>query len=352
MYKIMKAISLFAGAGGDSLGMKMAGIEVVAFLENDTDAIYTHKRNFDKCHHIGSSVGGDITKIPDEEFKKYGDVDIIFAGFPCQGFSNAGKKRPDDPRNSLFREVVRVTSILQPRFVIGENVKGILTRRTSDGKMVVDEIVDCFKQIGYNVQYKLYDMSFCIPQSRKRVIFLVSKTEAQMPDFEDIRKPVRDVLEDTVAGTIPYDGSLCPEHKFFDVSSVASETRVKPMLSKNVSRNLLKFGVGVPYGGGEILNLDNPSKTITCSYSYCPKIYVPIRVNDKHYLRCYTIKELSRIQGFPDNFIFEGSEASIIRQIGNAVPPLFVYRFLIELLKNRQVHDNVFCQSSGTAYFS
>jgi DNA (cytosine-5)-methyltransferase 1 len=201
--------------------------------------------------------------------------------------------------------------------------------------MVVDEIVDCFEQIGYRVWYKSYDMSFCIPQSRKRVIFVASKDDIHMPDFENIRKPVRDVVEDNYMGAIPYTGTICPEDKFIDVSSMTQDTCIKPMLSKNVMRNLLKFGVGVPYGGGEILDLDKPSKTITCSYSYCPKIYVPIRVNGKHYLRCYTTKELSRIQGFPDDFVFEGTETSVIRQIGNAVPPLFVSRFLKELLKNR-----------------
>jgi site-specific DNA-cytosine methylase len=70
----MKAISLFAGAGGDSLGMKMSGIDVVAFSENNADAIRTHLRNFENCQHIGSSVSGDITKIPDAEFEKYGNA--------------------------------------------------------------------------------------------------------------------------------------------------------------------------------------------------------------------------------------------------------------------------------------
>jgi DNA (cytosine-5)-methyltransferase 1 len=155
-----------------------------------------------------------------------------------------------------------------------------------------------------------------------------------MPEFENIRKPVRDVLEDTNVGAIVYNGTVCLEDKFIGVSSTSNEC-AKPMLSKNVSRNLLKFGVGVPYGGGEILNLENPSKTITCSYSYCPKIYVPTTRDGVRYLRCYTVRELSRIQGFPDDFEFEGKEASVIRQIGNAVPPTFVSRFVDKLLENR-----------------
>jgi DNA (cytosine-5)-methyltransferase 1 len=333
----MKAITLFAGAGGDTLGMEMAGVDVVAFSEYSPDAIQTHLKNFESCEHIGSVFSGDITKIPDEEFEKYKGIDIVFAGFPCQGFSNAGKKKVDDPRNSLFREVVRVTSITTPKYVIGENVTGILTRCTPVGNKVVDEIASCFSQLGYTLTYKTYDMSFCVPQSRKRVIFVASRGGTIMPDFENIRKPVRDVLENVGDGAVVYNGSKCSKDKFLNVSSVSLES-AKPMLLKNVSRDLLKFGVGVPNGGGEIINLDAPSKTIVCSYSYCPKIYVPVKVSKDHYLRCYTTRELARIQGFPDEFEFNGNEKSVIHQIGNAVPPPFVRRFISELLnKNRQV---------------
>lgn len=333
----MKALSLFAGAGGDTLGLEMAGVHVVAFSEYNPDAIRTHLKNFESCEHIGASVSGDITKIPDEEFEKFKGADIVFAGFPCQGFSNAGKKKVDDPRNSLFREVVRVTSIVNPRYVIGENVTGILTRYTPAGNKVVDEIADCFGQIGYTLTYKAYDMSFCVPQSRKRVIFVASKIgNISMPEFEHIRKPVRDVLENVGDGAVLYTGSKCAEDKFLKVPFVSTEG-AKPMLLKNVSRDLLKFGVGVPFGGGEILNLDAPSKTITCSYSFCPKIYVPVKASEEQYLRCYTTKELARIQGFPDDFEFQGNEKSVIHQIGNAVPPPFARDFVSKLLKDGQV---------------
>lgn len=83
------AISLFSGAGGDTLGMKNDGINVIGYIEWDRNAIETHKQNFPECKLIGK----DITKIEDEEFKKYEGVDIIFGGFPCQSFSHGGKKR-------------------------------------------------------------------------------------------------------------------------------------------------------------------------------------------------------------------------------------------------------------------
>jgi len=98
-----KAISLFAGCGGDTLGLEQAGYEVIGFVEFWNKAIETHKLNFPNSEFIGEEFNGDITKIPDEFFKRFeGQIDILFAGFPCQGFSHGGKKDPKDPRNKLF----------------------------------------------------------------------------------------------------------------------------------------------------------------------------------------------------------------------------------------------------------
>tara|TARA_B110001450_G_C17665628_1_gene499388 strand:- start:1206 stop:2630 length:1425 start_codon:yes stop_codon:yes gene_type:complete len=123
----MKAISLFSGMGGDSLGIKNAGIKLVAYSEWINDFQKTHDLNFKDCELLGD--GGDINNTKDEEFLKYkGKVDLIFAGFPCQGFSNGGKKLPDDPRNTLFREFHRAAKLIEPKYIIGENVKGLLTK--------------------------------------------------------------------------------------------------------------------------------------------------------------------------------------------------------------------------------
>ena len=141
----MKGISLFSGMGGDTLGLKMAGIDVVAFSEKIPIIRKTHLANFPDCEIIGSGVNSDITKITDPEFQKYqNDVDIIFAGFPCQGFSNAGKKKLNDPRNTLFREFVRATENVKPKIIIGENVKGLQTRKT-----ITDEHIEVFKNTDF-----------------------------------------------------------------------------------------------------------------------------------------------------------------------------------------------------------
>jgi DNA (cytosine-5)-methyltransferase 1 len=111
-----KAISLFAGAGGDTQGLEDAGIEVVSFVEFDKKAKETHLINFPNSKLIGEEFKSDITKIPDSDFLKYkGKIDIIFAGFPCQGFSHAGKKDPNDKRNQLFHQFARVVKLIEPR---------------------------------------------------------------------------------------------------------------------------------------------------------------------------------------------------------------------------------------------
>ena len=174
----MKAISLFAGCGGDTLGLENAGIEVIGFVEFWNRAIETHKLNFPNSEFIGRSVNGDITKITDEEFLKFrGKIDILFAGFPCQGFSHAGKKDPNDKRNKLFWEFVRATKLIQPKWIIGENVAGLMHRKTDDGQSKISEvIVNAFEEIGYKMAEPkvLKAEEYGVPQKRMRLVLLAS----------------------------------------------------------------------------------------------------------------------------------------------------------------------------------
>jgi site-specific DNA-cytosine methylase len=130
-----KALSLFSGMGGDSLGIVNSGWELIAYSEKDKIFRQTHDLNFD-CNLLGN---GDITKTLDSDFEKYrGIVNLIFAGFPCQGFSNAGKKQADDPRNTLFKEFIRATRLIRPDYIIGENVMGLQTKYTITDDSIID----------------------------------------------------------------------------------------------------------------------------------------------------------------------------------------------------------------------
>ena len=143
----LNAISLFSGMGGDSLAITNSGLNLVGYSEKINTFRNTHDLNFPNSELIGN---GDILKTSDSDFLKYkGKVDLIFAGFQCQGFSNAGEKKPDDPRNTLFREFHRATKLINPKYIIGENVKGLMTKYT----ITLESIDAFFKK--YNISEML-----------------------------------------------------------------------------------------------------------------------------------------------------------------------------------------------------
>lgn len=175
----MKAISLFSGCGGDTLGLERAGFKVVAFSEFNKAAIASHLANFPDSEHLIEPVSkaSDITKIPNTVFQKFaGKTDLIFAGFPCQGFSRAGKKKKEDPRNQMFQQFVRATAQIKPRFVIGENVTGLLTMKSGpneDDPLMIELIRAAFLQIGYELTHKILEgPAFGVPQKRKRILIV------------------------------------------------------------------------------------------------------------------------------------------------------------------------------------
>lgn len=206
-----QAISLFSGAGGDSFGLKCAGYNVCAFSEFKKPAIATHLKEFPYCPLI-QSESTDICTIPDEMFEIYKHIDLIFAGFPCQGFSNAGKKKVNDPRNELVNEFARVTRIIKPTYIIGENVSGLLSRNGKDPvsgiiRPVIDIISDLFNSIGYNITYKVLKATdFGVPQERKRLIIIGCKSELGYPhmswDFTSPPCSIRHILETHLNGAV------------------------------------------------------------------------------------------------------------------------------------------------------
>ena len=168
------AISLFSGLGGDSLGMTQAGCKIIAYNELKPVFCKSHDANFPHSELISEGKVNDISKLKDETFVKYdGKTDIVFAGFPCTSFSSAGKRKLDDPRDTLFLEFLRVTKLTKPKMIIGENVKGLLTKKSSKGELFIDIIVSEFEKIGYNVIYKVFKCEeYGVPQSRERLIII------------------------------------------------------------------------------------------------------------------------------------------------------------------------------------
>ena len=371
------AISLFSGAGGDSIGLKQAGYNIVAFSEFKKPAIATHLKEFPSSRLLvcPETASNDITKIPDETFEYYKHtIDIVFAGFPCQGYSNAGKKKADDPRNELVNEFARVINLTKPKYIIGENVAGLLSRKGKDpktGKLrpVIDIIRDVFSNIGYNITYKVLKATdFGVPQERKRLIIVGCKADLGHPHmpWDSLVSPtfpknpsIRSFLETHLEGAIEFNEDNIPEGlsphytngetqtKRYWITTNATKATGKPHPNlirlvngirnksskekeegeddtpRTIEGGLISFGVRKSAYHGQVLDPDMPSKTIICTYGTCPRLFVGLHNPDegKFWVRCLSIKELGQIQGFPAEYQWQGNEKEIITQIGNAVPP-------------------------------
>ena len=170
-------VDLFAGCGGMSEGFIMNGFNLLAVNEVDKNIMLTNKYNHSKHTDESHFILGDVTQ---EETKQQiinacegHQVDVVIGGPPCQGFSYAGWRDPNDKRNQLFRDFVELVKRIKPKFFVMENVLGILTMRKGEA---IKEIIGAFEEIGYHVNapLKLNAANFGVPQKRKRVIIIGS----------------------------------------------------------------------------------------------------------------------------------------------------------------------------------
>ena len=164
----MKFLDLFAGIGGFRLGMEAAGHECVGFCEIDKFARESYKAIHDTKGEIELH---DITAVSDESVRGIGRVDVVCGGFPCQAFSIAGKRQGfEDTRGTLFFEIARFASILRPRLLFLENVKGLLNH---DGGNTFETIITTLDELGYDVEWQvLNSKNFGVPQNRERVFII------------------------------------------------------------------------------------------------------------------------------------------------------------------------------------
>ena len=304
----MTFVDLFCGAGGLSKGLELAGLEGICGLDFFKEACMTYNRNFD--HPF---VNGDIRS---EEIKRqfYDTVsrqlagrhlNIVAGGFPCQGFSMAGNRIVDDPRNSLYKELIEVVKHLQPDFVICENVKGL---RTMLGGKVEKKIIADFHNIGYEVNVEtLCAADYYTPQKRERVIFIGNRIGVRNLHPKPLLSPENYITTgEAIADlmTRPADPAFNhePTNHSADMARRIMETPEGKSLYKGYSDAWKKC----PW--------NEPSCTIKENHggvNLHPKLP-----------RVLTAREMARLQSFPDDFIFEGKKNKQLVQIGNAVPPL------------------------------
>ena len=339
------AISLFSGCGGDTLGLERAGFKVVGFSELRKTFIETHLENFPESKPIMNVKGdsSDITKIEDGQFMKYkGLADIIFAGFPCQGFSNAGKKQLQDPRNQMYTHFVRATKAVRPLFIIGENVQGLEHMRSGpldSDPLMIDKIAAAFEEIGYSISHKIHEATmFGVPQKRKRVL-IIGWDNQRIKKFSPAKfwmtvaangasntmRPMRSFVTNSMEGAYRLPAAFIPEGFATYALPVPLSAEpcgsVHPYVKLKVDENLLSCCKRVSPVHSEVVDLDSPSKTIICTYGHQPRLLVGLlRPDGAAFVRTLLPDELKQIQGFPADYKIKGSLSEKITQIGNAVP--------------------------------
>lgn len=297
-------LDLFCGAGGMTQGLVQAGFKPLASVEISPIASATHKKNFPQCHHFcGDIENFDSVKWLEEIGSP--EIHLVAGGPPCQGFSVAGKRDPNDPRNRLFYEFIRVVSKIRPWYVVMENVPGILTIQKGDVRAAIAE---AFKSIGYdNVSVAILESAaYGVPQIRPRAIFIANRFG--MPN--------------------PYPNAQLLTEEYKNIESAISDlpeyTRI-PEINHEWTKHSAEYMeriAKVPPGGSLYKKYADAFKR---QYPGLPSMTVKENHGGTHihpYLnRVISAREMARLQTFPDSFIFEGTMKKAMWQIGNAVPP-------------------------------
>lgn len=301
-------LELFAGAGGTALGFDNAGIDHVMLTDWDRDSTDTLKFNKPNWN----VVRDDIRNISFEGK----EADIVEGGFPCQAFSYAGKKMGfSDVRGTMFFEFARCVKEVRPKFVMGENVRGLLTHENGN---TLKTILDVLQDLGYRVAYKILRAQYLdVPQKRERLIIMGVRQDLDLPLIfpreRDYTVSLKEALHDCPAS----QGQEYPAKKkaVMELIPPGGYWRDLPVAMQKKYMGASFYMGGGKTGMARRLSWDEPSLTLTCSPA------------QKQTERCHpdetrplAVREYARIQTFPDKWKFAGSVASQYKQIGNAVP--------------------------------
>lgn len=278
----MKFLDLFSGIGGFRLGMELAGHECVGFCEIDKFARTSYKAIHDTTGEVEMH---DITSVTDEFVRGIGRVDVICGGFPCQAFSIAGKRQGfNDTRGTLFFEIARFASILRPRYLFLENVKGLLNH---EGGATFETILRALDELGYDVEWHLFNSKDYVPQNRERVFIIGhlrgASTRKVFPFeresgtvAENYIKPVNDSKK--TRDLMKYDSI----NRFYDISGIAPF--LDTMQGGNREPKIAVVGNVNPSGNGmngEVYSSDGLAPTLTTNKGEGAKIAIPVLTPDR-----------------------------------------------------------------------
>lgn len=353
MKKEVIGIDLFAGAGGLSLGAEMVGITVKYAIEKDPFAVETYKAN----HPQTSIIHKDIQEVKEFHYNPCNASVILFGGAPCQGFSSSNRRTNtrNNPGNWLYKEFLRMVYILNPQWIVFENVTGILEMESGS---FFSSILDDFQRAGYTCSYSVLTASdFGVPQRRSRLFLVGSKNGIKLdltpkkvlpivtvgdafrdlpllenganidnlpygkdPDNE-YAKAMRSGLSQC-SGNLVSRNSTCILDRYVHIRQGQNWEAIPPELMKNYTDSS-RCHTGIYYR----LREDQPSIVIG---NYRKSMIIHPWSN-----RGLSVREAARLQSFPDWYVFKGSIGFQQQQVGNAVPPLlarYVFQKIIDKL--------------------
>lgn len=324
----MKIISLFSGCGGLDLGFERAGFEISIANEYDPTIWETYKIN----HPSTKLIEGDIRNIQESDFPD--DIDGIIGGPPCQSWSEAGSLRGiNDSRGKLFYDYIRILKSKQPKFFLAENVSGMLANRHSEA---VRNIIEMFKECGYDLTISLVNAKdYGVPQERRRVFYI------------GFRRDLGVRFKFPVGSTADEKKRLTLRDTIWDLQFTAVPAGARNYHNpKAINNNEFFTGAYSPIfmSRNRVKGWDEQAFTVQASGRQCqlhpqaPKMKFVEQnkrefVRGKEYLyRRMTIREIARIQGFPDDFKFIYNYTDdAYKMIGNAVPVNLAYEVAVAI---------------------
>ncbi len=378
------AVDLFAGAGGMTLGFEQAGFDVLAGVEIDPIHCAVHKFNFPHWSTICQNVTDiSATEIRSQSAIGSQDIDVVFGGSPCQGFSVIGKRALDDPRNFLVKHFMRIVIELQPKYFVLENVKGLTIGKH---RQFLEELICAFQERGYAVKedYQVLNaVNYGVPQHRERLFLLGCRKGLALPDYPApiTKLPVeRASLLTAHLPTAPtvwqaiadlpevndypelLEKDFCIAKYAEPISEYAQVMRGKKRFPSDYSyprlwnSQLLTCSLRTMHNelsiqrfqstiAGEVepvsrfLRLDpnGVCNTLRAGTDRNHGAYTSPRPIHPFQARCITVREAARLHSYPDWFRFHGTKWHGFRQIGNSVPPLLAKAVAKEIIRVLQV---------------
>jgi DNA (cytosine-5)-methyltransferase 1 len=357
-------IDLFAGAGGMSLGFEQAGFDVVAAVEIDPIHCATHEYNFPETATICASVI-DLSGAEIRRRAKLGnkEIDVVFGGAPCQGFSLMGKRVFDDPRNQLVFHYVRLVKELQPKYCVFENVKGLTL---GQHVQFLEELIAALGQAGYEVlmPYKVLNAAdYGVPQDRRRLFLIGTRQGLKLPNYPEPRQhrvTVWDAIGDLPDAeqfealwhqdfvptrwktTSPYARALRgldPDpHDYSYQREFVTNLLTCSLRTEHTQSSRSRFKA-TPQGKTERISRfrklepEGLCNTLRAGTDSARGAHTSPRPIHPFLPRVITVREAARLHSYPDWFRLHATKWHGCRQIGNSVPPMLARAVASELIE-------------------